>query len=102
MKLTAKVKLAPTYDQAKSLLYTVAKANECCDWISERAWAAQEFRQFNLHRLVYRQAREKFALSAQAVVRCISKVADSYKLDKKTMRAFQPTGAIAYDSLRTL
>ena len=35
--------------------------------------------------------------SAQVVVRCISKVADSYKLDRKTMRTFQPIGAIAYD-----
>jgi predicted transposase len=97
LKLTAKVKLAPTYDEAKSLLYTLATANECCDWISEQAWSAQSFRQFDIHRLVYRAAREKFALSAQVVVRCISKVADSYKLDRKTMRTFQPTGAIAYD-----
>jgi putative transposase len=98
VKLTAKVKLAPTHDQAKSLLHTLAQANECCDWISERAWAAQSFRQFDIHRLVYQRAREKFALSAQVVVRCISKVADSYKLDKKVMRTFQPTGAIAYDA----
>ena len=97
MKLTAKVKLALTYDQAKSLLYTLAKANECCDWISEEAWSAQSFRQFDIHRLVYREARAKFALSAQVVVRCISKVADSYKLDRKAMRTFRPAGAIAYD-----
>ena len=97
LKLTAKVKLAPAHDQAKSLLYTLAKANECCDWISKQAWESGTFRQFDLHRRVYREAREKFALSAQVAVRCISKVTDSYKLDRKTMRTFQPTGAIAYD-----
>ena len=97
MKLTAKVRLAPTHDQAKSLLYTLAAANECCDWISKRAWESGTFRQFDLHRIVYRETREKFALSAQVVVRCISKVADSYKLDRNTMRTFRPTGAIAYD-----
>jgi hypothetical protein len=32
------------------------------------------------------------------IVRCISKVADSYKLDKKTKRIFKPFGAITYDS----
>jgi len=31
------------------------------------------------------------------IVRCIGKVADSYKLDKRTQRTFQPTGAIAFD-----
>lgn len=32
------------------------------------------------------------------VIRCISKVADSYKLDKKCKRKFKPLGAITYDS----
>lgn len=32
------------------------------------------------------------------VVRVISKVADSYKLDKATKRIFRATGAVAYDS----
>jgi IS605 OrfB family transposase len=98
VKLTAKVKLAATEEQAKSLLYTLSSANECCDWISQQAWAAQQFRQFDIHRIVYRAAREKFALSSQVVVRCIAKVADSYKLDRKTLRTFRPTGAIAYDA----
>jgi IS605 OrfB family transposase len=30
-------------------------------------------------------------------VRCIAKVADAYKLDRKTKREFRPHGAIAYD-----
>ena len=32
------------------------------------------------------------------VVRCISKVADAYKLDKKIKREFKPLGGISYDS----
>jgi IS605 OrfB family transposase len=32
------------------------------------------------------------------VVRCLSKVCDSYKLDKKTKRTFKSLGSIAYDS----
>lgn len=97
MKLTAKVKLAPTLDQAKSLLYTLSAANECCDWISEQAWKAKTFAQYPLQRLVYRECRSRFGLTAQAVVLCVAKVADSYKLDRNTMRTFRPTGAIAYD-----
>jgi putative transposase len=98
LKLTAKVKLEPTQEQAKSLLYTLSAANQCCDWISEQAWTAKTFAQFPLHRLVYQECRSRFGLAAQVVVRCISKVADSYKLDRKTMRTFEPTGAIAYDT----
>lgn len=98
VKLTAKVKLATTEEQAKALLHTLSAANECCDWISQQAWAARQFRQFDIHRAVYREARQKFGLSAQVVVRSIAKVADSYKLDRKTMRTFQPAGAIAYDA----
>jgi putative transposase len=98
LKLTAKVKLAPTHEQAKSLLYTLAKANECCDWISEQAWAAQAFNKYAIQKLLYHAARKRFDLSAQVVIRAISKVADSYKLDRKTLRTFQVTGAIAYDA----
>ena len=32
------------------------------------------------------------------VVRCISKVTDAYKLDKKVQRSFRKHGSIAYDS----
>lgn len=32
------------------------------------------------------------------VIRCISKVADSYKIDKKICRVFKDTGSISYDS----
>jgi len=37
-------------------------------------------------------------LSAQAAVRAISKVADSYKLDREARRDFRPTGSAAYDA----
>ena len=55
-------------------------------------------RQFPLHKLTYRDVRDRFALTAQVVVRCISKVADAYKIDRKTKRTFKPHGAIAFDN----
>ena len=45
----------------------------------------------------YAVERAASGLTAQVVVRCNGKVADAYKLDKKTRRAFRPDGAIAYD-----
>jgi putative transposase len=47
--------------------------------------------------LTYGAVRERFGLAAQLTVRCIAKVADAYKLDRKTQRTFAPLGAIAYD-----
>lgn len=97
MKLTVQIKLNPLPDQAEALRRTLLAANAACDAISFIAWDAQTFRQFALHTLVYRGMRDTFHLPAQLTVRCISKVADAYKLDKKARRTFAPFGAVAYD-----
>jgi IS605 OrfB family transposase len=97
MKLTAQVKLQPTQEQAQALLDTLRQANAACDAISQITWDNRTFHQFGIHKLCYQQIKGKFGLTAQVVVRCISKVADAYKLDKRTRRTFKPLGAIAYD-----
>jgi putative transposase len=97
MKLTGKVKLQPTPEQANLLKQTLEIANAACNYISEKAWEHKRFSRVPLHKLVYYDTREKFDLSAQVVVRCISKVVDSYKLNRKVKRTFNPIGAIALD-----
>jgi len=98
MQLTAKVKLMPNPEQADMLKRTLEVANAACSYISEWAWGERVFRQYSLHKLVYYDVRERFGLSSQMTVRCISKVADAYKLDRETQRTFRETGAMAYDS----
>ena len=98
MKLTAKVKLQTTPEQHQALIETLETANAACNQISEVAWNNHVFNQFRLHGLTYRDIRDTTDLTAQIVVRCISKVTDAYKLDKKTKRIFKPLGAIAYDA----
>ena len=98
MKLTAKVKLLPTKEQAEMLLGTLKEANSASDELSAYAFGQQVFRQYDLHKAMYAHLRNNYNLSAQITVRCISKVADAYKLDKETQRTFRPHGAIAYDS----
>ncbi len=98
MKLTLKIKLLPSESQAKRLLETIRTANTACDTISELAWQNRTFGQFKLHTLTYYAIKETHPLSAQMIVRCISKVADAYKLDKKIKRQFRPLGSVAYDS----
>jgi putative transposase len=97
MKLTVQLKLRPTPEQADALKRTLEAANAACDYISQAAWSTQTFRQFAIHKLTYQAARETFYLAAQLTVRCIAKVADAYKLDRKSLRSFVSHGAVAYD-----
>lgn len=97
MKLTAKIKLKPTHQQEQYLLQTVETGNLACNWISAVAWREKDFRQYSIHERCYYAVREVFGVSAQFAVRCIAKVANSYKKDKNTRRHFKQHGAVAYD-----
>lgn len=97
MKLTLKIKLLPTDEQANLLLKTMKEANAACNVISDAAWKDKIFNQFRLHHRCYHIIKNSFNLSSQVVIRCISKVADSYKLDKKVKRIFREFGGITYD-----
>jgi putative transposase len=97
MKLTVAVKLTTTTQQARALLLTLERANDTANYISQHAWQEQTFGQWTLHKSLYYILRERFALPSQIAVRAIAKVADAYKLDKKTQRVFRPHGSIAFD-----
>lgn len=98
VKLTAKIKLQPTPEQRAALLKTLETANDACNYAGQQAWDARTFAQYPLHRIVYRELRERFGLSAQVTVRAIGKVCDAYKLDSKAQRKFKPHGAFPYDN----
>jgi IS605 OrfB family transposase len=98
MKLTATVKLKPTDTQRELLFETLERANAACNAISEQAWVAKSFGRVPVHELTYYAAREQFGLAAQLAVRCIGKVVDAYKVDRKTKRLFKKLGAVPYDS----
>jgi len=97
MKLIANLKLKPTTEQEQSLLETLERCNEACNWISEKAFEARVFRQFDLQKLCYVELRAQFAISAQVAIRCIKKVADGYKVDQKVQRDFRKHSAQPYD-----
>ena len=91
------LKLLPSPYQHRALLQTLESANAACNRVSSVAWEQRLFGQYNLHKLTYYPIRQEFSLTAQLAVRCIAKVADGYKRDRKAQRAFRPHGAIAYD-----
>lgn len=71
--------------------------NAAADWISERGFANGVFSQFALQTRFYKDVRTMFSVGAQAACLIFAKVADAYKLDKKTQREFRPHGSIAFD-----
>ena len=97
MKLVANLKLTPTPEQHAALLDTLKVANRACTWLAGQAWDTKTFGQFALHKLTYERCKTQFGLSAQMVVRSIAKVADAYKLDRKTRRRFRRYAAQPYD-----
>lgn len=97
MKLIARVKLQPTPEQHAALLQTLETANAACNYVSEVAWHKHVFGQFSLHKLCYADVRAQFALGADITVRVFAKVADGYKLDKRTLRTFKPHGAFPFN-----
>jgi len=88
----------PNNEQAKLLVETIKESNKICNYISSIAFNNQIFNQIKLHHNCYYSIRPITALSSQVIVRCISKVSDSYKMDKKSIHKFRSLGSITYDS----
>ncbi|MEO8392583.1 MAG: hypothetical protein ABI700_06290 [Chloroflexota bacterium] len=84
MKQTAKVTLLPDDEQWPDLLETLERAHAACDYMSAQVWVTKMFSPFKLQKLVYASVRERFGLSAQIVIRLLSKVCDAYELDAHT------------------
>ncbi len=97
MKLTAQAKLVVTQAQAESLKRTMETANAATNFASRLAWDNRLFGRVPLQKLVYHPIRQEFGVSAQSACLIVRKVADAYKLDKKTIREFRPLGAVAFD-----
>ena len=97
MKTILQVKINPSENQADILLKTMERFNQACDYISEVAFKEKCFSKFALHKIVYYDVKKKFSLSAQVVIRAISKTIDSYKIGKKVQRTFRKHGAMVYD-----
>ncbi len=98
MKQTLMVKLSTTPEQYKSLLETMERFNEACNYISQLAFERYTASQVKLHHLAYRYLREHYGLSAQMAVRVVGKVVEQYRKDKSKLIQFKPHSAMVYDS----
>ena len=92
------VKLLPSGPQREALKSTLRRTNEARDYASGVAWDMGTYaNKYRLQQLAYHDIKERFSPTAQVVIRLLAKVADAYKLDRRTKRTFRPYGAIAYD-----
>ena len=96
VKLTAKVHLKPTPEQAELLLQTMREANSACDRISAWAWENRTWGQYKIH---HGTLTLKLLRLAQVVVRCISKALTNWI---ENARQFRPLGAITYGSIASV
>jgi putative transposase len=97
MKLTLQLQLLPTPQQQADLLATMERFNAAASYAARVGFAAKVFGQVTLHRLCYREIRQRFGLSSQMAVRAIAKAVECFRRDKSVCPVFQPGGAICYD-----
>jgi len=97
MELTLQLKLLPTMDQDTALRDTMQRFNEACTWLATQAFAQQCANKLTLQRLYYHELRSRFALSSQMAVRCLARVAGTYRRDKSICPTFRPDAAMPYD-----
>ena len=60
----AAVKLKPAPDQEVALRETLERCNAACTWLAAEGFAANAFRQYDLHRMAYGEMKERFGLTA--------------------------------------
>ena len=71
--------------------------NEAATFAAKAGFEAGVFTQPSVHKLCYREIRERFGLSAQMAVRAIGKAVECFRRDKAKCPAFKPHGAVTYD-----
>jgi len=97
MELTLQLKLLPTEDHATALRAVMARFNEACTWLAEQAFAKHISNKLTLQRLYYHELRTRFDLPSQMAVRCLARVAGSYRRDKTLCPTFRSDAAMPYD-----
>jgi len=98
MKLTLQMQLLPDTERKPVLLATMERYNEAATFAAKLGFEHGVFSQQSIHKLAYREIRERFGLSAQMAVRAIGKAVECFHRDKSRCPVFKPRSAICYDN----
>ena len=91
----------PDAEQAAKLKAMTARFNAACDWIAGELFARKLSNKIEAQRLLYREIRERFELSAQTAILCIHRACEAYRRDKSVRPRFRKDAGITYD-VRTM
>ena len=91
------LKILPNPEQRNILLETMEVFNDACNDISRTSFENSFPNKYELHKLVYYSVKEKYHLPSQLVVRAISKVVESYKINRTYIHEFNRHGSIIFD-----
>ena len=91
------VRLETAAEEKELLLKTMKQYNNAANFVGEQAFKLKLANKYELQKMLYKDIRERFNLSAQFAIRVISKVVEVYKRDKKITPIFRELGAIQYD-----
>ena len=69
---------------------------DACNWVADYGRINKVWRQFELHRLCYKEIRQRFGLSANLAVRAIARVSPRLMKEKTRNSIFRPT-SVDYD-----
>lgn len=97
MKLTLQTQLLPDPAQDEALRATVGRFNEAANWVAGELFDRKVTNKRLAQKLVYRELRDRFALTAQTAILVIHRVCEAYKRDKDVRPKFRPNAAITYD-----
>lgn len=102
VKLTLRMQLLPDAEQRPVLLGTMERFNAAATFAAKVAFDAGVRSQPSIHKLCYREIRDRFGLPAQMAVRAIGKVVEALaslraKGERGTCPEFKPHGAVTYD-----
>ncbi|KAB8181507.1 IS200/IS605 family element transposase accessory protein TnpB [Microbispora catharanthi] len=97
MLVTEMLKLAPSAQQAESLLATMRACNAAANRAAEVAFALRTANKMTVQKLIYTDLRHQFGLSAQMAIRAIAKACEAYKRNKTIKPMVRELGAVAYD-----
>ena len=101
MKLTVRIRLIPDAEQSASLKAMTERFNAAADWIAGELFARKLSNKIEAQRLLYREIRERFGLSAQTAILCLHRACEAYRRDKSARPRFRKDAGITYD-IRTM
>jgi putative transposase len=101
MKLIVQIQLTPDAESARKLQESMERFNDAANWASGIAFERRLSNKISLQRVVYRDLRERFGLSAQMACLCVHRVCEAYKRDKTIRPKFAKHSAMSHD-IRTM